>query len=362
MRRTVAAAVVLAMAIVSGALIARGTGDLRSRLTQALDTLPQSTLTANFTDWHAIRETLDATDVTSATPEPGRRAVLDAAYGDDLSAVSGLAGSALDMSEPFGWSVFEVDWEAFGQGRQGAVIVAALDEEVDPGPIVAALAELGYQRPDTGADDGGVWRGGPDRLAAVGAALTPMLEHVAVLAEERLVVLSDAPAYAARTVDTIRGDAGALGDIGEVAMTAEPLERAITTVVHRPPQACAVGSYGDASMADRELAAARIDAVGGVQAHRGLGFGIERVDDGWELVVSMSFETAADAERDRSPRTALARGPAVGQGGTYEERFDLVSGGIVGTELVLRLRPLDDRMSLLSDLASGPLLFSGCDG
>jgi hypothetical protein len=362
MRRTIVAAVVLAMAIVSGALIARGSEDLRSRLTQALATLPEATLTANFTDWRAVRDTLDAEDVTSVTPAPDRREVLDAAYDDDLSAVSGLAGSAPGMAEPFGWSVFDLDWEIFGQARQGAVIVAALDDGVDPGHVVAALAELGYQRPERGADDGGVWKGGPDRLAAAGDGLTPMLEHVAVLSEQRLVVLSDAPAYAKLTVDTIASDLAGMGDVGEVAATAAPLQEAIVAVVHRPPRACAVGSYASASLADRKLAAARIREVGGLESQHGLGFGVERVDAGLELLVSMSFETAADAQRELRPRTALAEGPAVGQGGTYEERFDLVSGHIVGTELVLRLQPRQSRMSLVSDLADGPLLFSGCGG
>lgn len=199
-------------------------------------------------------------------------------------------------------------------------------------------------------------------MAAAGDSLTPMLEHVAVLSEQRLVVLSDAPAYAERTVDTIGADTAGMGDLDEVAATAAPLQDAIVAVVHRPPRACAVGSYASASVADRQLAAARLREVGGIQPHRGLGFGIERADAGMELVVSMSFETAADAERELEARTALARGPAIGQGGTYEERFDLVSGYIAGTELVLRMRPPESRMSLVSDLADGPLLFSGCGG
>jgi hypothetical protein len=362
MRRSVAAGVVLAMAIVSGALIARGSDDLRSTLTRALATLPEATLTANYTDWRQVREVLDATGVTSATPQPRRQELLDAAYEDDLSAASGLAGSALTMAEPFGWSVFDLDWEIFGQAREGAVIVGGLSDTADPDDLLAALAELGYQRPESGADGGGVWRGGGDRLAAVGDSLTPMLEHVAVLSDERLVVLSDAPAYLEHTVDTITSGSGTLGELAEVAATAAPLDGALAAVVHRSPRNCAVTSYESASAADRQLAAARIAEVGGLGAHRGLGFGVVRVDGELYVTVSMPFDTAADAERERDPRTDLAHGPAIGQGGTYDERFSLVSATVADTDLVLRLRPREDRMSLVSDLASGPLLFSGCGG
>lgn len=362
MRRSIAAAVVLALAIGSGALIERGSDDLRSDLVRALDSVPATTLTANFTDWRQVRETLDAAEVTNAAPESRRRELLDAAYADDLSAVSGLAGSALAMAEPFAWSVFDLDWEVFGQAREGAVIVAALGEDTDVDTVVGALDRLGYERPDTGADDGTVWVGGPDKLAAAGGSLTPMLEHVAVLADERLVVLSDTPDYAARTVDTITSGSESMGGLGRVAATAVPLEGQLATVVHRPPRACVVTSYASTSKGDRELAEARIGAVGGLRSHHGLGFGIERAGAGFQLVASMSFETAADADRERLPRTVLAEGPAIGQGGTYEERFSLAGVEVVGTDLVFRLRPRERSMSLVSDLVSGPLLFSGCGG
>jgi hypothetical protein len=362
MRRSLVAAVVLAAAIVSGTLIARGQEDPRPTLSTALATLPDVTLTANFTDWGRVRETLDADDVTSDASAADRRTVLDAAYADDLSALSGLAGSTRVMADRFGWSVLDLDWEVFGQAREGAAIVARLGDAVDPGDVVSTLAELGYREPDA-ADDGGVWQGGPDLLARLGESLTPMLEHVAVVADERVVVLSDTPDYAARTVDVVRSGSGGLGDVPDVAATAEPLLGATTAVVHRPPLACVVTSYDSASAADRRLAMARLAAAGGVHPHRGLGFGIQAAaGSGLELVVSMHFESAAVAERDRSPRTELARGPAIGQGGTYDERFDVESSTVVGDDLVLVLRPVESRMSLVSDLVSGPLLFPGCGG
>ena len=362
MRRSLAAAVVLAMAIVSGALIARGSDELRSPLSRALATLPDVTLTANFTDWHQVRETVGAPDVTSAAPEADREAALDAAYEDDLSAVSGLVGSAPVMVEPYGWSVLDLEWEIFGQAREGAVIVAALDDALDPDDVTAGLADVGYAEPDAAADSGGVWEGGPDLLAAFDDTLTPLLEHVAVLADDRLVVLSDAPGYVERTVDTITSESAGMGGLADVAATVAPLDGAITAIVHRPPRACAVTSFDSASLSDRELAAARIAEVGGVRPHEGLGFAIVPSDRRLELVVSMRFETAAIAEAEREPRTDLAKGPAIGQGGTYDERFSVVDSEVQETALVLVMLPIEEQMDLVSDLVSSPLLFTGCDG
>jgi hypothetical protein len=362
MRRTLAAAVVLAMALVSGALIARGSDELRAPLSRALATLPDVTLTANFTDWHQVREAVGAPGVSSAASEANRQEALDAAYEDDLSAVSGLVVSAPIMVEPYGWSVLDLEWEIFGQAREGAVIVAALDDGLDPDDVTAGLADVGYAEPDSDDDGGGVWEGGPDLLAGFDDTLTPLLEHVAVLADERLVVLSDALGYVERTVDTITSDSGGMGGLADVAVTADPLDGAIAAIVHRPPRACAVTSFDTASTSDRELAAARVAEVGGVQPHDGLGFAIVPADRGLELVVSMRFESAAIAEAERGPRTDLAKGPAIGQGGTYDERFSVVDSEVQNTALVLVMLPIEDRMSLVSDLVSSPLLFTGCDG
>jgi hypothetical protein len=354
--------VVLAMAFVSGALIARGSDQLRSPLTFALGTLPDVTLTANFTDWRRVRETVGATDVTSDDRAASRQRVLDAAYDDDLSAVSGLVGSSPAMVEPYGWSVLDLDWEIYGQARQGAVIVAELGDSVAPDDVTAGLATLGYAEPDSDAESGGVWQGGPDLVARVDPTLTPLLEHVAVLSDPGLIVLSDTPAYVARTVDTITAESGGMGGLADVAATAVPLDGAITAIVHRRPRACAVTSYETASPSDRALAAARIADVGGIRPHEGLGFAVQPSDRGLELVVAMHFDTAAIAEGQRSPRTELASGAAIGQGGTYDERFKVVDSEVRDNDLILVLLPVEAHMTLVSDLASSPLLFTGCAG
>ncbi|HYJ68277.1 MAG TPA: hypothetical protein VEX15_11550 [Nocardioidaceae bacterium] len=362
MRRSLIAAVVLALAIASGTLIARGDDDLRSPLAQALATLPDATLTANFTDWRLVRETVGAPDITSAASTTDRREWLDAAYEDDLSAASALAGSGPSMSKHFGWSVFDLDWEVLGQAREGAAIVAELSGAVGPDEVIAGLADLGYREPESAADDGGVWRGGPDLLATIDYSLSPMLQNVAVLADRNLVVLSDLSSYAERTVDTIVSESDDLAEVRDVAATAAPLDRAIAAVVHQPPRSCAVTSFDHASAADRQLAAARIAEAGGLGDQRGLGFGIRADDVGLVLDVSLHFESPAAAEAAQEPRTALAHGPAIGQGGTYDERFDVESVRVIADDLVLALRPIGDRMSLVSDLTSSPLLFSGCGG
>ena len=59
-------------------------------------------------------------------------------------------------------------------------------------------------------------------------------------------------------------------------------------------------------------------------------------------------------------RVDLAAGEAPGQGGSFAERFRVVSGEASGELVVMELRPRADREFLFSDITSGPVLFATC--
>ena len=188
-RCSLLAIVVLLATVAGGVAVASGSPDPRPPLLAALEALPADTETANVTDWGRVRDELDV------APDGGTetlRRVRAQGFSTDLVEASPLAEAAPVMAADYGWSVVETDWAAFGQSPQGAVAVVSLGA-VDPSDVVAGLDELGYARPTSGEVSGGVWKGGPDLLASVDPALSPLLGYAAVLADDGLVLLSDDP-------------------------------------------------------------------------------------------------------------------------------------------------------------------------
>jgi len=359
-RRALAAIVVLAAVVVAGVAFARTQGEPRPLLAQALDTVPEVTQTANFTDWRQVRDVLDMPSVTSESPAAERQALLDAAYEQDLLVGSSLVGSVDGMVSHYGWSVLDADWDMFAQSREGAVSVLALRANVDFDALTAGLARLGYTTPTEAALDGGIWHGGTDLVPRIDPLLTPGLAEIAVLADRRLVVASDDAAYAARTVAAITSGVGSLGEVPEVAATAVPLYGAAVAVVHQLPRACEITSFASTDAADQSAAVQRAEEAGPLAPQRGLGFGVQQQGSGLVLDVVLRFASEAQAADQAPVRERLATGEAVGQGGTYDERCVVSDARVQGQNLLLELRPVAPQMSLLSDLTSGPLLFTWC--
>ena len=357
MRALVAASVLLVAALVGGGLAGRTAPEPRPVLELAIDSVPQVTATLNITDWERVRAALGAPDLTGASPARDRSSALSRAYDTDLSAVSGLVVSEEAMTDTFGWSVFDLRWEAFAQSTEGAVTVAALDDRVSTGDVTAALQEMGFTPPEDGADDGGVWLGGADLLASLDIDLTPQLAFIAVLPEQGLVVTSDSSSYAARTVEVITGDGPSMALATAVPQTALALADLPVAVVHTAARGCEVTGFATASAQDRRAAAQLAEAAGGLVPSAGMGFGLDA--DG-VLRVVQHFVSQAGAAEQRDVRLRLAAGPATGQGGDFDDRFRVAAAEVVGTDLVLDLRPVNGASQLLSDLASGPFLPAWC--
>jgi hypothetical protein len=119
-----------------------------------------------------------------------------------------------------------VDWELFSQGESGAIVTLRMPDGYDFGALEDRLTDLGYTPPD---DKLGVWRGGDDLLAELGAGtngLTPELNHIALDADAGLVFTSDDSEYLAQELDGDRGVPG-LDDV--VDASGDPLSASIYT-------------------------------------------------------------------------------------------------------------------------------------
>jgi hypothetical protein len=344
------ALVTLLAVVVAGVALAR-VPRATPAVATAFASVPAETLTATVTDWAQVRAELS---------RRGGSGLLDRAYDSDASAVSVLGAMVPVMRRHYGWSVLDAEWEALAQSRAGASVVVQLPTGFDLGVVRDGLEELGYQQP---LDAGGVWRGGTDLVAGIAPGTTPLMAHAVVLDDTRRVVFSDAPGYAGETAAVVTGDAASFGESEAVRALGEQLEGSVASVAHVGAHGCRVMGFGEASGLDRTAAARRIEAVGGLTRHTGVGMGLvaEPDDVGLRrpmLVVAVHLPRTVADEAQR--RARLARGAAPGQGGTYGSRFAVAAAQQRGQDVVLRLRPRHAQAQLLSDLNAGRLLFAAC--
>jgi hypothetical protein len=98
-----------------------------------------------------------------------------------------------------------------------------------------------------------------------------------------------------------------------------------------------------------------VSTVGGVHPVTGL---VMAQQPSGNVRVAMTFESSDAASEDLQPRTDLASGEAIGQGGTFPERFEVVDATAEDEVVTLFLEPVDG--PLLGDIGQGPVLFATC--
>lgn len=329
----------------------------RTTYEQAVASLPESTLRATYTDWAAVRRLADGSSLGSSSSSRDVSNFVSRAYDLDLTSTSAVVDSTYAMNRRYGFSPIDAEWEAFGQSREGQVVVMRFGDSVDLEGVERNLRRLGYTAPEDGAGSGGVWAGSVDLVATIDPALTPVMQNVVVLPEERLVLLSDAEAYAASSASVITGSAAGLDEVDGVPELASAAGEPASATLLASDFACEALSMADADEEDQAVADDLIASAGGVSPLSGV---VVAMNPDRSLVVGMHFESSDQASDDLRPRVELASGEAVGQGGTFGERFRVVEAAADGNEIVMELEPTDDDLPLLSDLTDGPLLFASC--
>lgn len=137
-----------------------------------------------------------------------------------------------------------------------------------------------------------------------------------------------------------------------VVPTGEPW----SAVVYSGSYTCEKLAMAQADGPDQDQAAELVREAGTVSPLAG--FALSAQPDG-RVRVALSFETEAQARDNATARSALAAGPAPGQGGAFTDRYTLVSATADGRSLVLELDPVDGEY-VVSDLSAGPVLFATC--
>ena len=345
-------AVVALVAVV--AIVLAGLGAWRlltpaTPLERALSLVPADASRVSWTDWQGVRRELGA-DVDADSSAEAVDAFLDDAFSADLSAMSALGTSAGVMQEELGFSPATITWELLSQSPDGAVEVMGVDSTLSFDELAERLASLGWTEPE---DADGVWVGGPDVLSAVGPGLTPELQHIALLADQHVILTSDLAPYLDQVLQVVHGDADAAGGLADLS---EGLGEPLAAAVYDGAYACERLAMAQADDDARAEADQLVEGAGGVHPLTGFAMGLLA---GGDLRAVMQVEDADDAPGDADARARLASGPAPGQGGDFSDRFSVETAVSQGRTITLDLHPQEGEY-VLSDLTSGPVLFAAC--
>jgi hypothetical protein len=339
-------AVVAVAAIVAYVVWPRG-----SEFERAAALLPEDTVRVAWTDWAGVREELDATDVraTGASAEE----FLGEAGDLDLSSASPTAGTSLLIADAFGFSPLTSEWEVLGQGRDGMVLILKLDEDADLGEIADAFEEVGFSRPDKDELSGEVWTGGPDVITNVPGLGDPVLQHVAFLEDENLLVASDAADYLADAMPVVKGDKDGL-DLGELV---DPIEDPLAAVAFASDFVCEDLSMGEADEGAQALAEELVEDAGGVSPLTGY---VAALQPDHRMSLVFDFETDKQAEKNAGSRRELAGMDDPGQLVSYPDVFRVDESEADGHRVVLRLKDVVPDAFALTNTTQGPVLLATC--
>ena len=317
-----------------------------SRIEPALDTLPQQTLIANYTDWRRSADEL-ASDVSSARLSEARAAACSTRpTSRDYSTTSVLSGSTRTWRR-YGWTVLDSEWEMYGQSRDGAVDVLRMPDDFDFSAADGALSKLGYAEPE----DHGVRVAVDEALAAITASLTPQLTAVAVLPDDHLIVTSDARPTPFSPSDTIGGDQDSLLDDDGVARWPRRSRTPAVRPVDVRSLAAPRRASTDADPAQQALARQRISKRR--RHHAGPRRWRWSIDAESRLTVVMDFSTPADAEDDRAARSGSPRARPRTRAGRSRSASASASVEVDGWVIVMVLTPRSSDTQLLRDLGRG---------
>ncbi len=321
-------------------------------LADAFRTLPASSLRLGFTDWGRVSSELDAPRGEAALDDDTVTEFLGRAYDADVTTTSAVVDSFAGLAANLGFSPGDAEWEAYGQGREGAVDVLRLGDAVDLDEVTDHLQEAGYEAPE---DADGVWVGSGDLVAGLDEPLTTMQKNVAVVHDLRLVLMSDDTTFLQQALPVATGDDASVMDVEGVSPLVEAVGEPESAQLWVRDFACEDLAMSRSGEVDRREGERLTEAAGGVHPLAGL---VLARDEGRRATVGFWFATDAQAQADLQPRTDLARGAAPGQGGTFPERFAVTravqDGQLVRLDLRLRTG------TLMADLGQGSVLFATC--
>ena len=342
----VAVAVVVVGVVVVVLVVRRSTP-----LEEAVASLPKPVLRVSFTDWNQAGAEVPGPDPGVHSSSGAVDRWMEKAFDKGVTSASALSTSFHALGTNYGVTPTSGEWEVYGQARDGSVSLLRLDDSVDLDSLEGRFDAMGYEKSSSG-----VWAGSPELVAALDEPLSPVQQNVAVVPSEHLLVMSDREAYAESALEAINGDADTLDSApGMSSLVSASGESPVVAEMWVSDFACEDLAMSQADPADRPQADRLVKAAGGVHPLNGLV--MAQQPDG-TVRIGMVFDSSDAAAADLQARTDLASGPAPGQGGSFSDRFTILSSEAKDDSITMTVRPRGT--PIIGDIGQGPVLFATC--
>jgi hypothetical protein len=354
-----------------------GGGEEAGHLEQALAMVPADSSRIYFTDWELIKAYEGFPELSSERPMDERMSFMKAFIGDVATGApprqAVLPGYGYNRflihAETWSWDSTDLVWEvSLERGSAPPAYVLQLRDDFDFGPLLELFEERGYGR----SERQGVTVFSHDmdleqewvRKSEFG------ILNTAVMVDERRLVLSSALEGVQAIVDVIEGGARSLAEDPAAAATAERLGEVAAAYLSAGPTACMssgdpLQAWSDQGMGEEQLAQMRelMEEVPPVHFYSGLGLGYRYEKERPLGLVVMHYPRTEEAEGDLETRRRLAEeGSSLAFEGTLREAvFTLEGAAVEGSDLVLRVRPVDDMPRRLFEMVfQRDMVFAGC--
>lgn len=339
--RRVFIALAAVIVIAGGVTLSGNVGPQRSGLARALELLPQDTRSVGYTDWRRVTDVVEV-EATS----PAAREEFDAqARERDLTTRSVLAGRSQDLYAGFGWSLDDLDWDAYGQSPAGSVLVIGLGTDLSASSVVESLRQAGYE------ESSEIWQAESDEFRRSHPDIPDELNNIAVV-NERTLLAGTRAGY----LKDIREATGSAAANRGFRHTADVLRGATAALLQDGGLACDSAGFDDADPSTLKTVRAAERHSGRLRDYRALARGID--GDRHTMTFAMAFGSPATASQQIQVRRDLSSGPFIGRGGQIEDALELRSARTSGDTGVLRFR--HDVKTDAFMAAVGPVIFASC--
>lgn len=349
---------VLAVATIAGGwAVSRTQPDARAPLAVATEVLAPNTRVASFTNWREARAALGNPSLDTGAR---RQQFLDAARNQDLSYRSVLAEPAVAMYRLFAWAPFNLDWEIFGQADTGSIVVAGMGADLDVAEVEDQLDAAGYRQ------TGDIWSIDVDTYAAKAPGVTGLLQNVAMLDSDRLIIASDDLPYLRDAVERHRSNGRSLADERTVRGVLAPLHGSVSALIATAKDACEMASLADVSDSEKIRARNLVEPLGALAPIRRLGQGLiaghgSKDGDAAQVVrYAMAFDSGVQAREQAWLRGQLTDGNIVGRVASYGDFMKFDSAHTDGNIALLDFDVPTPMDSALTQIGDAPFLPAAC--
>jgi len=334
----------------------------------ALAFAPAGSGQIHFTNWAAIKEQHGADALTSESPFDERLDFLLGLDSTDAPASGFTLPYFAQQAKAWGWDTTDLDWEATIQGEGPPAFVLRLRDDFDFNGLIARFEERGFTWTE---QDGALVYSHPLDLTVDWRTELGVF-NAAVLPEAKILIHASSPDAITPLVAAYSGGANWQQQPVPQAMAAA-LGDTNAAILMVGPQVCSDLSSAavlDRLLGDPNISAEQVDALkqeffGDGTLHPYLGLGVGYRPSGSHPLgkIVLHYPTASAAEEDLAPRQKLAAEghSLVTQAPVSERIFGLESASVAGSDLLLQVRPADDRPRRLFDMVyMRDMPFAGC--